>query len=177
MAQALTLARPYARAAFETAHAEGKLADWSKALAFAAAVSGDARVHDLLNDPRVQPAQLVSLHLPSGMEAGAPFGSFLAALADQRRLSLLPEVEELFDELKRESEHTLLVKVTSALALDAAQAETLKASLKRRFKREIEIEAHVDAALLGGVVIDTGEEVIDGSARGRLARLATALTH
>jgi len=155
MAQALTLARPYARAAFETAHAEGKLADWSKALAFAAAVSGDARVHDLLNDPRVQPAQLVSLHLPS----------------------LLPEVEELFDELKRESEHTLLVKVTSALALDAAQAETLKASLKRRFKREIEIEAHVDAALLGGVVIDTGDEVIDGSARGRLARLATALTH
>ena len=116
MAQALTLARPYARAAFETAHAEGKLADWSKALAFAAAVSSDARVQDLLNDPRVQPAQLVSLHLPSGTEAGSPFGSFLAALADQRRLSLLPEVEELFDELKRESEHTLLVKVTSALA-------------------------------------------------------------
>jgi len=68
------------------------------------------------------------------------------------------------------------VKVTSAMALDAAQAEQLKASLKRRFKRDIELETQVDASLLGGVVIDTGSEVIDGSARGRLAKLAGALS-
>jgi F-type H+-transporting ATPase subunit delta len=66
--------------------------------------------------------------------------------------------------------------VTSAMALDAGQAEQLASSLKRRFKREIELETHIDPALLGGVVIDTGSEVIDGSARGRLARLASALS-
>ena len=71
----------------------------------------------------------------------------------------------------------MLVKVTSAMALDSAQTELLKTSLKRRFKREIELETQVDASLLGGVVIDTGSEVIDGSARGRLTRLASALTH
>jgi len=90
---------------------------------------------------------------------------------------LLPEGAELFEQYKRESEAQLLVKVTSAMALEAAQAEQLKASLKRRFKREIELETAIDPALLGGVVIDTGNEVIDGSARGRLERLAGALTH
>ncbi|GAB2554248.1 F0F1 ATP synthase subunit delta [Rhodanobacter koreensis] len=177
MAQAITLARPYARAAFEVAHAAGSLAAWSQALAFAAAVAKDPRVADLGTDPRVLPAQLVALHLPAGMVADAPFAQFLGEMAEQRRMALLPEVADLYEAFKRESESQLLVKVTSAMALDAAQAEQLKVSLKRRFKREIELETQVDASLLAGVVIDTGSEVIDGSARGRLAKLAGALSH
>ena len=175
MAQAITLARPYARAAFEVAHAAGTLDSWSQSLAFAAAVARDALVAGLGTDPRVLPAQLVALHLPAGVAADAPFGRFLAEVAEQRRMALLPEVAELFEAFKRESESQLLVKVTSAMALDAAQAEQLKVSLKRRFKREIELETQVDASLLAGAVIDTGSEVIDGSARGRLAKLAGAL--
>ena len=177
MAQAITLARPYARAAFELAHGAGSLGAWSQALAFAAEVAKDARVASLGNDPRVQPEQLVAIHLPQGMAADAPFARFLGELAEHRRMALLPEIADLYEEYKRESESQLLVKVTSAFALDAAQAEQLKASLKRRFKREIELETSVDASLLGGVVIDTGSEVIDGSARGHLSRLTSALTH
>jgi len=176
MAQAITLARPYARAAFELAHASGALAAWSQALAFAAAVAKDPRVTGLGNDPRVTVSQLVALHLPQGMGSDAPFAAFLGELAEHRRMALLPEVADLFESYKRESESQLLVKVTSAMALDGAQAEQLKSSLKRRFKREIELETQVDASLLGGVVIDTGSEVIDGSVRGRLARLSSALT-
>lgn len=175
MAQAITLARPYARAAFELAHAASALAAWSQALAFAARVAADPRVAALGNDPRVQPAQLVALHLPEGIAADAPFAQFLGELAEHRRMALLPEVAALYEQYRRESESQLLVKVTSAMALDAAQAEQLKASLKRRFKREIELETSVDASLLAGAVIDTGSEVIDGSARGRLERLGNAL--
>src|SRR6185503_5009983 len=112
-----------------------------------------------------------------GMTADAPFAQFLGELAENRRMALLPEVAALYEQYRRESESQLLVKVTSAMALDATQAEQLKASLKRRFKREIELETRVDAALLAGVVIDTGTEVIDGSARGRLAQLASALAN
>jgi F-type H+-transporting ATPase subunit delta len=176
-AQSITLARPYARAAFELARAEGTLGVWSQALAFAAQVAQDARVAALTNDPRVQPSQLVALHLPEGAQADNAFGKFLTELAERHRLSLLPEVTALYETYKRESESQLLVKVTSAMALDGAQAEQLKASLKRRFKREIELETQVDPSLLAGVVIDTGSEVIDGSARGRLQRLASALTN
>ena len=175
MAQAITLARPYARAAFELAHEAGTLGEWSQAFAFAAAVAKDPRVNALVGDPRVQPTQLVALHLPQEMGADTAFAQFLKTLAEQRRLALLPEVVELYEEHKREAGAQLKVKVTSAMALDAGQAEQLKASLKRRFKREIELETKVDPALLGGVVIDTGSEVIDGSARGRLQRLAAAL--
>jgi F-type H+-transporting ATPase subunit delta len=176
MAQAITLARPYARAAFELAHEAGSLGAWSQALVFAADVAKDPRVAGFGNDPRVKPEQLVALHLPQGMNADAPFAQFLGELAEHRRMVLLPEVAELFEQYKRESESQLLVKVTSAFALEADQAEQLKASLKRRFKREIELETKVDNSLLGGLVIDTGSEVIDGSARGRLQRLSSALT-
>jgi F-type H+-transporting ATPase subunit delta len=174
-AQSITLARPYARAAFELSRAEGTLAAWSQALAFAAEVAKDPRVAALSNDPRVQPEQLVALHLPQAAPVDGSFGKFLAELAEKRRMPLLPEVAALYETYKREAESQLLVKVTSAMALDSAQAEQLKASLKRRFKREIELETQIDPSLLGGVVIDTGSEVIDGSARGRLQRLANAL--
>ncbi|RDS84085.1 F0F1 ATP synthase subunit delta [Dyella psychrodurans] len=177
MAQAITLARPYARAAFELAQADGALGAWSQALAFAAEVARDPRVAALSNDPRVQPEQLVALHLPDSSKADGAFGNFLTQLAEKRRMALLPEVGALYETYKRESESQLLVKVTSAMALDNAQTEQLKASLKRRFKRDIELQTQVDPSLLGGVVIDAGSEVIDGSARGRLQRLATALTH
>jgi F-type H+-transporting ATPase subunit delta len=176
-AQSITLARPYARAAFELARVEGNLASWSQALDFAAHVAQDARVAALNNDPRVQPTQLVALHLPDGVQADGSFGKFLNELAERHRLSLLPDVAALYETYKRDSESQLLVKVTSAMALDAAQTEQLKASLKRRFKRDIELETQVDPSLLAGVVIDTGSEVIDGSARGRLQRMAGALTN
>lgn len=175
--EALTLARPYARAAFEWAQDKATLAEWSQALAFAAAVAADERIAALRTDPRVTHDQLVSLHLPESLGADTPFAHFLAELAGHGRLQLLVEVRALFDALKRESESVLKVRVTSAMALDDAQTEQLKASLKRRYQREIDIAAEVDPSLLGGAVIDTGEQVIDGSARGRLQRLASALTH
>ena len=175
MAQAITLARPYARAAFEVAQGAGTQDAWSQALAFAAAVAADPQVAALAGDPRVSGAQLVALHLPSGVAADAPFAQFLGEMAEQRRLGLLPEVAALYAAFRRESESQLLVKVTSAMTLDAAQTEQLRVSLQRRFKRDIALETEVDPALLAGVVIDTGSEVIDGSARGRLAQLASAL--
>ena len=95
MAQAITLARPYARAAFELAHASGALAAWSEALTFAAEVAKDSRVAGLGSDPRVQPAQLVALHLPQGMAGDAPFAKFLGEVAEHRRMALLPEVADL----------------------------------------------------------------------------------
>ena len=172
-----TLARPYARAAFEVAHDTGSLDAWTQSLAFAAAVAADPRVMHLGNDPRVLPAQLIALHLPDGVGTDAPFAQFLAEMAEQRRLALLPEVAAVYESFRRESQSQLLVKITSALALDDTQTEQLKASLKHRFKREIELETQVDPALLAGAVIDTGSEVIDGSARGRLQRLSSALSH
>jgi F-type H+-transporting ATPase subunit delta len=173
MSQALTLARPYARAAFALARDNGALAPWSQALAFAARVAADPQVASLLGNPKLSDADAATLLAPDG--ADEAFGRFLALLADNGRLPLLPEIAGLYDELRLESERVVKATVTSATALPAAELETIRAALRKRFGREVEVETAVDESLIGGAVIDAGDVVIDGSLKGKLGRLQSAL--
>ncbi|HVI57999.1 MAG TPA: F0F1 ATP synthase subunit delta [Luteimonas sp.] len=173
MSQALTLARPYARAAFAIARDGNAFAPWSQALGFAARVAADPRVAGLLGDPKLGDAEAVALLSPDA--AAQPFGDFLALLADNRRLALLPEIAGLYEDLRAEAERVVKARVTSAAELPAGELDTLKAALKRRFGREVEVETAVDASLIGGAVIDVGDVVIDGSLKGKLERLQAAL--
>ena len=177
MSSNATLARPYARAAFDLAQAANALGEWARHLDVAAALAGDARVSAVLLDPRRSQAELLALLLPKDARDDGPFADFLKALGANGRLLVLPEIATQFEALKRDAEGTLKVRVRSAVPMDNAQVETLKASLARRFKRDVEIETALDADLIGGAIIEAGETVIDGSVRGRLARLATALAH
>jgi len=175
MSNALTFARPYARAAFELARANDALGTWAGKLAFAAQVAADPRVAALFGDPRVAQSDLAALVMPEGEASDSPFAAFVRLLAENRRLPVLPEIAALFEGLKQEAERVLKVNVRSATPIDAAEAGRLKDALKRRFGRDIEIEQSIDAGVLGGAVIDAGDVVIDGSVRGRLARLEQAL--
>ena len=173
MSQALTLARPYARAAFSAAQDENALAKWSDALGFAAQVAADPSAASLLLNPQLTHAEAVSLLSVDG--AGESFSRFLALLAENRRLAQLPEISGLFEELKAEAERVVKATVTSAAALPAGELEVLKAALKKRLGREVELSTAVDASLIGGAVIDAGDVVIDGSLKGKLSRLRAAL--
>jgi F-type H+-transporting ATPase subunit delta len=177
MSQPLTLARPYARAAFELASAGNTLGEWAKKLAFAAQAAADPQVRALIGDPRIGPAELASLFLPDGEPADSLFASFISLLADNQRLHALPEITALFEQRKREAEKVLQVRVRTAAPIDASETAKLKDALKRRFGRDIELEQSVDPAVIGGAVIDAGDVVIDGSVRGRLHQLEAALTH
>lgn len=176
MSSALTLARPYARAAFELARSGNALGEWAGKLAFAAQVAADPRVAALFGDPRVAQKDLAALVMPEGEAADSPFAGFVHVLSENRRLPVLPEIGALFEELKHEAERVLKVNLRSAAPIDATETAKLKDALKRRFGRDIEIEQSVDEDVLGGVVIDAGEVVIDGSVRGRLAQLEQALS-
>ena len=175
MSQALTLARPYARAAFAIARDAGALPAWSDALAFAARVAADPTVAALLGNPGLIQTDATTLLAPEG--ADAMFGNFLGLLFENRRLSLLPEITGMFDELRFEAERVVKAKVTSAVAMPAAELETITAALKKRFGRDVEVETAVDESLIGGAVIDAGDVVIDGSLKGKLGRLQAALAH
>ena len=174
MSQALTLARPYARAAFGIARDAGDYASWSNALAFAARVAADPQVAELLGSPRLTHADAVSLLAIDG--ASDAMRNFLVLLADNRRLALLPEIAGLFEELRAEAERVVKARVTSATALGNGELEGIKAALKKRFGRDVQIETAIDASLIGGAVIDAGDVVIDGSLKGKLGRLQSALT-
>lgn len=173
MSQALTLARPYARAAFGAARDEGGLDAWSQALAFSAQVAADPRVAELLLNPELGDEAATALLAPQ--DAGESFRRFLSVLAEAGRLPLLAEIAGLFEQLRAEEQRVVRATVTSATELAPGELDSIRQALRRRFGREVELQQAVDASLIGGAVIDTGEVVIDGSLKGKLARLQTAL--
>ena len=175
MSQALTLARPYARAAFSLARDAGTLPAWSQALAFAARVAADPQVAAVLGHPKLSAADAVALLAPDG--AGEAFGNFLGLLFENRRLSLLPEIAGLYDELRLEAERVVKAKVTSAVILPLVEMGKIEDALRRRFGRDVEIETAIDESLIGGAIIDAGDVVIDGSLKGQLGRLRSALSN
>lgn len=176
MAEKATIARPYAKAAFEYARAANALALWSHGLALAAEVVADPRVAALTKDPHLTALDLVSLITEIEDPKPDPgIRNFVHVLAENRRLLLLPEIAAHFEALRSEVENTVDVEVVSAVVLDAAQKEKLSQVLSTRLKRQVRMQTSVDAALIGGAVVRAGDLVIDGSLKGRLERLATEL--
>ena len=177
MADRLTIARPYARAAFEEARSNGGLTPWSDALQTAAQVVTDPRVETLLGNPHVTPEELAQLVSGiAGPKIGAMGANFVRTLADNRRLAYLPEISTLFDTFKDQAEGVADVTVTSAAALDEAQRQRLTAALERRLKRKVRLHCETDPELIGGAILRSGDLVIDGSLRTRLERIAYQLT-
>jgi F-type H+-transporting ATPase subunit delta len=177
MADRLTIARPYARAAFEEARARSRLAPWSEALQTGAAVVQDARVEALLGNPRVTADELAQLVISiAGPKLGEEGANFVRTLAANHRLGYLPEISALFDNLKDDVEGVADVTVTSAAAIDDGQRAQLAAALERRLGRTVRLHCAVDPTLIGGAVLRTGDLVIDGSLRTRLDRIAYELT-
>jgi F-type H+-transporting ATPase subunit delta len=171
-----TIARPYAKAAFEYARGASALAEWSLGLKAAAEIVADPRVAALTKSPEWSGAALVSLITDvAGARLDAGMQNFVRVLAENRRLLLLPEIAAHYEALRSAVENTVDVEVVSAVPLDAAQAAKLSAALSTRLKRQVRMQNSIDSTLLGGAVVRAGDLVIDGSLKGRLERLATEL--
>jgi F-type H+-transporting ATPase subunit delta len=179
-------ARPYARAAFEDAQAAKALPLWSELLQIAAAVAADPAMQRLLGpwNPQLRgdrKAQLVAdlCRDIRGQDAGAlpeAFGAFLGMLAEFHRLHLLPSIAVLFERFRAEAESIVRAELISAAAVTDAQRKRVTKALKARFKRSVVLDCKTDPSLIAGAVIRIGDRVIDGSARGRLDKLAMALS-
>jgi F-type H+-transporting ATPase subunit delta len=178
MSSLTTLARPYAKAAFELARAEQALARWDDMLAMASALAAEESVAGLLESPHVSGGEVMRiLSEAAGESFDGRFTDFLSVLAANGRLPLLGEITALFKRLREEAEKRLRVRVVAAVALDEDQAGRMKAALASRFEREIELESEIDAAVIGGAVVYAGDQVIDGSLRGRLQKLSNSLSN
>jgi F-type H+-transporting ATPase subunit delta len=176
VAERATIARPYAKAAFQYAQDAKAFADWSQGLKAAADIVADPRVAALTKSPQSSQADLVSLIADvAGNKLNAGMQNFVRVLAENHRLLLLPEIAAHYEALRSEVENTIDVEVVSAVALNSAQADKLSQALSARLKRKVRMQNSVDATLLGGAVVRAGDLVIDGSLKGRLQRLATEL--
>ena len=176
MSETITIARPYAQAAFEEAQKLSDLKGWSEALLSLAEAVCHTEVHAVITSPRVAKTQLESLMEGLlGEKAKVQLHNFVRVLIENQRLLVLPEIAAAFEVMRAEAEKTVNVVVDSAFELSAAQQEKIVSSLKARMGREIKLVCKVNKELLGGVVIRAGDKVIDGSARTRLGEMANAL--
>lgn len=176
MAELTTLARPYAKAAFEFARAQQDLASWQDALNQAALVAGNDAVESMLSSPSLTSAQKGQKFCElCGDALNGKQQNFVKVLAENNRLDLLPQVAELFELYKANQEKTVDVEVQTAFEISSDLEQKLAATLKAKLEREVALTTVVDKSLIGGALIRAGDTVIDGSARGRLAKLSEAM--
>nr|SPS04561.1 F1 sector of membrane-bound ATP synthase, delta subunit [Candidatus Nitrotoga fabula] len=176
MAEAITVARPYAQAAFERARELGDLKGWSEKLQAAADAVMNTDVRTIITSPGAVKGQIADLMLALiGSTVNDNQGNFLRLLVEGNRLTLLPEIVMLYEAMRAEAEKSLDVEVASAFELSEEQKQKITAALKKRMGCEITLRCKTDRDLLGGIIIRAGDKVIDGSARTHLSELANAL--
>ena len=176
MAETATVARPYAEAVFALADKAGSAANWLSILGTMAQVASNPEMQACIGNPNVGPKALYDLFIAlCRQDFPAEARNFVRVLIANDRLGLLPEIRAQFGELKNAREGVLEAVIRTAFPLDNAQTNALVADVSRRFKRRVQPRIVVDKELIGGVHITVGDEVIDGSVRGKLESMATAL--
>lgn len=176
MAELVTVARPYAKAAFKFADETKTAAEWSAMLAFSAAVVADKTVAAALDNPQLTADKKAELFISiCGDKLNVAGKQFVRELAQNKRLKTLPQVSALFDKFLAEQQRKQDVQVSSAYELSAAEKESLKKALAKKLGKEIALQSEVDKSLIGGVVIRAGDLVIDSSVRGKLQQLSNVL--
>ena len=177
MAERATVARPYARAAFAHAKQHGRLAQWQQWLALARGTVASDEYQRLQHAPGVRTTELVGLIAGVAGDALDAHGrALLDLLAENGRVDYLPEIAAQFEEQVAADQNIAEVEVVSAVPLDARQTERLAGALRARLRREVRLSCRTDAGLIGGAIVRSGDLLIDGSLKGKLARLETELT-
>jgi F-type H+-transporting ATPase subunit delta len=177
MAELATIARPYAEAVFRVA-SSGDLASWSALMSEMAQVASHPDVKQFAANPKVSDQQVADTFLSllkSGTGSGPEARNFVAMLAENGRLTLLPEIAEQFHALKNAREGAADAEITSAFEMSDAQVKDLVATLEKKFGRRLHPSVTVDPSLIGGVRVAVGDEVLDTSVRAKLQQMHTAL--
>lgn len=176
MASEYTVARPYAKAAFEFAAVKKQLAQWSEMLEAAKSIIQNEAVENMLKDPCVSADQVMAfIYSIDAQLFNSDFKNFLNVLSENKRLPFIPYISEHFEALRAEAEQVMNVEITSAFELSDKYKEQFIQALKKRMKCEIALSAKTDASILAGAIVRAGDLLIDGSLRGRLARLNDAM--
>lgn len=175
MAELATVARPYAEALFRVAK-EGDLTAWSELVSEMAQAGDHPDVKALAQNPNVSDVQVGDTFmalLKSPVTAQAK--NFIQMLVENGRISLLPEIGAQFHALKNACEGAADAEISSAFPISDAQVAELVGSLEKKFGRKLNPSVTVDAALIGGVRVVVGDQVLDTSVRAKLQKMQLAL--
>jgi F-type H+-transporting ATPase subunit delta len=176
MAELATIARPYAEALFK-AVGVNDAASVSEQISELAKVAADAQLRQFADNPKAQPDQVFDL-MTSVVKAflGDGAKNLLRTVIENGRLAALPEIAAQYHALVNARTGISDATVYSAFAIDGAQLPEVVASLEKRFGRKLNASVVVEPALIGGIRVVVGDEVLDTSVRARLEQMKVALT-
>ena len=177
MAESVTIARPYAEAAYRVAKEGGAQSAWSQRLQKLALIAQDGDMASVMSNPRLSAEQVANLVISLCDDNDPILGNFVRTLAENRRLTLLPEISRLFDLAKSQEEGIKEAVVHSAFPIDDTQVKALVQELEARFGTKLTARVEIDASLIGGVRVTVGDQVLDASVRGKLDAMAVALNN
>ncbi|MCB5189031.1 F0F1 ATP synthase subunit delta [Methylobacillus caricis] len=176
MAEAITIARPYAVAVYRLAKEKNALADWSQMLNLAATIAADEQMRALIDNPKVVAADLERVFLSvSGDKLNEAGNNLVKLLGEYGRLSILPEIAAAFEDLKAQDEGVLEAEITAAAQPSDAEVTAVVKRLEAKFGKKVEASVKVDPEIIGGIKIVVGDTVIDASVRGQLQEMAYTL--
>ena len=175
MSEFVTVARPYAKAAFDFAVEHQSVERWQQMLAFAAEVTRNEQISELLSGAVAPETLSNTFTAVCGDQLDENGQNLIRVMAENGRLLALPDVVQQFVELRAALESTVEVEVLSSSALNDEQQAKIAAAMEKRLSRKVKLNCKIDKSVLAGVVIRPGDMVIDGSVRGRLERLADVL--
>ena len=176
MAELTTIARPYAKAAFEYALGSQAVSEWASMLDFVAQAVSNNDVAAIISNPALSAEQKGEVLLKIGEgQVTDKVENFIKLLAKNHRLEAIPAIKERFEVLKANYDKAVDVEVISAMQLTDEQLQRLTEKLTAKLGRKVKIETQVDSSMIGGLVIKAGDMVIDGSVRGKLDKLSETL--
>ena len=175
MSEWTTIARPYAKAAFDYAVENKTIAQWQEMLVFAAEVSKNETVKSLLTGSIAAEKLADIFNGVCGEQLDQQGQNLVMILAENRRLQAFPEISVMFNQLKADYDKEIDVDITSAVKLNKKQQTDIGKSLEMHLARKVKLNCSVDPELIAGVLIKAGDTVIDGSLRSKLNRLSDAL--
>lgn len=176
MAELATLARPYAEALFDVA-AQGDVTAVSQQIDALAAIADNDQLRQFAASPKVSAEQVIAL-ITSVVKTplSAPMTNFLGTVIDNGRLTVLPEIAAQFHALANAGAGVSDATVYSAFPIDAVQLTDVVATLEKRFARRLNVTVQLEPALIGGIRVVVGDEVMDTSVKARLEQMRVALT-
>ena len=176
MAEQITIARPYAEAVFKLAKEKDALLAWSDMLKVISQVTSFEQVQALVSNPGITADKLLKIILDiCGSKLNDEGKNLVALLIENNRIEVLPQLSDLYEQLKAQQEGVLEANIVSAYAISEKQLEKLVSVLEKKFKCKIKAKVNIDPELIGGVKVVIGDEVIDSSVRGKLETMSVAL--
>ncbi|MGP1958751.1 MAG: F0F1 ATP synthase subunit delta [Arsenophonus sp. NC-CH8-MAG3] len=175
MSEITTIARPYAKAAFDFA-VENQLIDkWQNMLSFIDEVTRNQQIGELLYSLIASETLAKIFIIICGDEIDEHVRNLIRIMAENKRLSALPEVLKQYIQLRAFLELTIDIEVVSATALNKKQQFNISAAMEKRLSRKVKLNCKIDKSIIAGVIIRAGDLVIDGSVRGRIDGLIDVL--